>query len=269
MGKLLARAGFPVLFVAGRRLSAARQAARFIGSGRPVRLGARDLAEAPVFLVTVSDAALHDVTLSLAEQVDRWRGKIVLHTCGSVGVEVLEPLRRRGAAVGALHPFQTIPSARVGVRNLRGGFWAVEGDLPARKIAREWVKALEGKSFKVRPSQRTLYHLSAFLVCPTVVTLMDGSRRLLRRSGVPARIVRPMLGQFVGETVRNFVELGGRKALSGPAVRGDWVTIRRHLRALRRAAPELVPAYRALLRIMLQLAGREAPRRAKPRRHAP
>src|SRR2546428_12122088 len=104
MGKLLARAGFPVLFVAGRRLSAAWQAARFIGGGRPVRLGARDLAEAPVFLGTGSDAALHDVALSLAEQGGRWRGKIVLDTCGSVGGGVLAPLRRRGAPGGGVPP---------------------------------------------------------------------------------------------------------------------------------------------------------------------
>ena len=64
-----------------------------------------------------------------------------------------------------------------------------------------------------------------------------------------------MLRQFVTETAKNFAELGARRALTGPAVRGDWATIRRHLTALRRPAPDFVPVYQSLLTAMLTLAG--------------
>jgi len=76
---------------------------------------------------------------------------------------------------------------------------------------------------------------------------------------VPASIARPMLGQFVAETVRSFVKLGGRRALTGPVARRDWTTIRRHLGVLRRVSPDLVPLYSALVRAMLPLAGKRAP----------
>ena len=66
-----------------------------------------------------------------------------------------------------------------------------------------------------------------------------------------------MLGQFVSETVKNFVEVGGKGALTGPASRGDWSTINRHRAALRRVSPDLLPAYEALLRLMLRLSGRQ------------
>ena len=58
----------------------------------------------------------------------------------------------------------------------------------------------------------------------------------------------------MAETAKNFADLGAR-ALTGPAVRGDWATIRRHQAALGRAAPEFVPVYQALLKAMLRLAG--------------
>ncbi len=275
MGKLLRRAGYPVRFVAARRPAAARRAVRFIGGGRPVGLRTSELANASVILVTTSDAAIASVAQHLASLRDDWSGKVVLHTCGSLSSGVVRgkfgrrsdlgnpgdfrALRRRGAAVGSLHPFQTIPNPAAGVRNLVGCFWAVEGDPAARRVASAWVKALRGVTFQVRSSQRTLYHLSAFLVCPTIVTLMDQSLRLLERSGVPAGIARPMLGKFVAETAKNCAELGARRALTGPAARGDWPTIRRHLMALRRVSPGVIPVYTALLRAMLRLIGRRPP----------
>jgi predicted short-subunit dehydrogenase-like oxidoreductase (DUF2520 family) len=260
MGRLLRRAGIPVLLVAARRPAAARRAVKFIGGGRPVGLDSGSLQEASVLLLATSDAALAPLARALAARRTGWKGKVVLHTSGSVPSEILAPLRRRGAAVGSIHPYQTIPSPAAGLRNLLGGFWGVEGDAAARRVALQWVSLLRGTAFPVRASQKTLYHASAFLVCPTLLTLMDHSARLLHCAGVPERVVRPMLSRFVAETVNSFRELGARQALTGPVARGDWAVIRRHLRALRRQAPHILPVYRALLRDMARLAGLRLPR---------
>lgn len=260
LGKLLASAGVPVLYVAGRRLKAARAGVHFIGRGEPTCLDDYRLAEASVIVLTTADSAYTEVAQRLATLRRNWSGKVVLHTCGSLPSSVLRPLKRRGAAIGSLHPFQTIPNPTAGVRNLKGCFWAVEGDAPAVAVAKRWVKAFGGTAFRVRPTRKTLYHAAAFLVSPTLVTLMNQSVRFLRLSGVPARFAWPMLGQFVSETVRNFMNLRGRRALTGPAVRGDWTTIQRHIRALKRTCPEFLPVYREMLRAMLRLSGRRMPR---------
>ena len=260
MGKLLHREGFRVRFIVARRKPAAQRAVKFIGGGRPVAMNSPEIAQVPIVLLTTSDAALSSVAEHLAGlQVD-WKGKVVLHTSGSLPASVLSPLRRRGAAIGSVHPYQTIPSAAAGLRNLPGAYWAIEGDAAACQVATRWVKTLGGVAFRVHPSRKVLYHASAFLVCPTLVTLMDHSLRLLRHSGVPEKIARPMLARFVSETVRNFEQMGGRRSLTGPAVRGDWPVIRKHLHALRRISPDVVPIYLELLRAMLRLAGRRPPR---------
>jgi predicted short-subunit dehydrogenase-like oxidoreductase (DUF2520 family) len=258
MGRLLAGSRVPVAFIAARQLAAARRAVEFIGQGIPTGPSDPRLLTASVLLITTSDSAIGEVARQLARLGNgrnAWRGKVVLHTCGSLPSQVLEPLKLRGAAIGSMHPFQTVPSPQAGVRNLRGGFWALEGDPQARSVARQWVKLWGGVAFRVRPGQKTLYHLSAFLVCPTVVTLMAKASRLLKQAGVPDRISRPMLAQFVCETARNFAKLGARQALTGPAVRGDWATIRRHRAALRKSAPGFLPVYQSLLKAMLALAG--------------
>jgi predicted short-subunit dehydrogenase-like oxidoreductase (DUF2520 family) len=274
LGKLLAEAGFPVTFVVARRLEVALRAARFIGRGRAVRFSETDQwMKAQVVLLTVTDAALPEVIEYVADPLayrgdksrlhlshfSQWAGKVVLHTCGSLPSSVLRPLKHRGAVIGSLHPFQTIPDPATGFRTLRSCLWAIEGDRKAVRVAAQWIRALRGKAFRVRPERKTDYHLAAFLVCPTVVTLMDQSLRLLKGSGVPPRVARPMLSQFVAQTARNFAALGARRALTGPAARGDWSTIHRHVAVLRRSSPQVLPVYAALVRAMSGIAKRKVP----------
>lgn len=255
MGRALREAGIPIQFVAARRIEKARRAVRFIGGGKATTLDCSRLAEAEVILIATTDSAIESVARRVALGQEDWRKHIVLHTCGSLPASLLEPFKERGAAIGSLHPYQTVATPRAGACSLVGCYWAVEGDPRAKELARRWVKKLQGTAFDIAAKAKPLYHLSAFLVCPTVVALLEHSDRLLRQAGVPGKVVRPMLTQFVWETARNFSVLGGRKALTGPAVRGDWETLEKHVAQLRRFAPEVVPAYRELLGLMLRLAG--------------
>jgi predicted short-subunit dehydrogenase-like oxidoreductase (DUF2520 family) len=292
LGKLLSRAGVRIEWIAARRLSAARSAARFIGSGRAVPLpvvvqasslpvvvhasqraarqdartttGIADLNAARILLLTTSDSALPEVARLLAAQRKDWDECIVLHTSGAwpAGGEssVLQPFRRGGASAASLHPLQTVPSREAGVRNLFGCFWAVEGDPTAVGLARRWVRLLHGHALTITPRRKPAYHAAAVIACAGVVTLMESAERLMSLSGVERSQARKMLAGFVSESAANFGRLGGRRSLTGPASRGDWATIRKHQAALRREAPDLVPLYRELLRSMLKLAGQQ-PRR--------
>ncbi|HEV2175765.1 MAG TPA: DUF2520 domain-containing protein [Terriglobia bacterium] len=264
LGTLLAAAGFPIRYVAARRPAAARAAVRFIGAGRPVPIDSPELAEARIILITTSDAAIEPVARALAALRRSWRGRIVLHTCGSLPGSgpgsPLARLERLGASTGSFHPFQTVPNAAAGVVSLVGSYWGIDGRPAAVKVARRWAKALGGVAFAVKPGRKTLYHVSAFLVSPTLVTLLEQSERLLKLAGVPRKVARPMLARFVAETVKSVAEMGPRRALTGPAARGDWETLRRHLEALRRHAPEVIPVYVALARAMVRLTGKNPPR---------
>lgn len=263
IGRLLADRGVRITAVVARRLSRARQAARFIGAGKAMTLADPDVAGADLILITTSDAAISEVAWRLARvrpAKGDWRGSVVLHTSGALPAAALKPLADRGAAIGSMHPFQTVPSAALGVRDLPGSAWSIEGDARARRLAGRLVKALGGRAFRLPPESKVLYHAAAFLACAGVVTLMDQSARLLEKSGVPRRMIRLMLARFVEQTALNFGALGARRALTGPAVRGDWTTMRRHLDALGRSSPQAAPVYTALVREMLRLAGYRPPR---------
>ena len=283
LGRLLAEAGIPIGWVAARRIDSAFKGTEFIGRGKPVWSTDPEALEASVILLTTADAAIEPLAKSFAARLTGepapvgtrggevgeagrrarvfrpWKGKVVLHTCGSLSSDVLAPLKQLGAAVGSLHPFQTVPSPEAGLRSLKGCYWGVEGDTAALRVMRRWVKLLGGKEFLVRADRKALYHAAAFLVCPTVVTLMERSASLLAKAGVPERISRPMLAAFVAETAGNFLALGPQHSLTGPVARRDWPTVKLHLAALREFAPDVVPVYTELVRDMLRLAGRRAP----------
>jgi predicted short-subunit dehydrogenase-like oxidoreductase (DUF2520 family) len=263
LGRILSLAGVRIGWVAARELASARRAARFIGSGRAVTIDSPDLAGAGVLLITTSDSALAEVALTLAKLRSNWRDVILLHTSGAWPAggreSLLQPLRQRGAGAASLHPLMTVPSAKAGVRNLIGCWWAIEGDPQAVRLARRWVRALRGTAFILQPQRKPAYHAAAVIACAGVVTLMESSRRLLERCGVAPSRARRMLEGFVTETAKSFAALGARRALTGPAVRGDWATIRGHLAALEREAPELVPLYKELLNSMLSLSGKRLP----------
>ena len=265
LGHLLTLSGVSVGWVAARKLESARRATRFIGSGRAVALDSPHLASAGVLLITTSDSALAEVARSLAKLRRNWRGVVVLHTSGAWPAggkdSVFHPLRQRGAAAASLHPLQTVPSAKAGVRNLIGCSWAIEGDPQGVKLARRWVRALRGTAFNLQPQRKAAYHAAAVIACAGVVVLMESSRRLLERCGVAPKSARRMLEGFVKETAGNYAALGAGRALTGPAVRGDWTTVRKHLAALKMETPELVPLYRELLNSMLSLSGRRLPAR--------
>lgn len=263
MGRLLMLAGVPVGWVAARRVAAARRATSFIGAGCAMTLDSPDLVSAGVLLITTSDSAVAEVSLALAKRRHNWKGVIVLHTSGAWpagGMEsVLQPFRERGGSAASLHPLQTVPSAEAGLLNLIGCSWAIEGDPQGVKLARRWVRALRGTAFTLRPQRKAAYHAAAVIACAGVVTLMESSRRLLQHCGVAPNRARHMLEGFVTETAKNFATLGARRALTGPAVRGDWTTVRKHLAALKKTAPDLVPLYEELLQSMLRLSGKRLP----------
>jgi predicted short-subunit dehydrogenase-like oxidoreductase (DUF2520 family) len=223
-------------------------------------LDSPELAKAAVFLITTSDTALPEVAKSLARLRDDWRGAVVLHTSGAWpaggAASVLDAFRKRGASAGSLHPLATVPSREAGVRNLKGCFWALEGDRAAVQLARRWARMLDGRSFVIDPDRKAAYHAAAVIACAGVVTLMETARRLFERCGVSPKEARKMLQGFVSGTARSFNDLGVPRALTGPAVRGDWATVRRHLAVLGQEAPGTPSLYRELMRQMLALTGK-------------
>ena len=240
LGRLLQEAGAPVRSVASRTPSQAASAAAFIGPGvQPLSYSELALRASHV-LVCVPDSAIERVAQAMAG----FHG-VALHTCGAKGPEALESLRARGAAVGVMHPLQTVADAASGVSSLRGVAFAVSGDAAAVRWAGEIAKAAGGRTMHIADGSRPLYHAAAVMASNYIVALLEAARELLVAAGIEPGEALAALGPLARQSLENTLRAGPAAALTGPIERGDAGTIAAHLRALESVPESTRTLYRA------------------------
>jgi predicted short-subunit dehydrogenase-like oxidoreductase (DUF2520 family) len=132
------------------------------------------------------------------------------------------------------------------VDRVPGIHWFHEGE--GRDEARSMVALWRGTCHALAPGGKALYHAGAAIVSNHAVALFADATRLLAAAGVPPDEARPALAALLAGTAANLAAVGVPAALTGPVARGDVVTVRSHVAALRAAAPDLLDAYRALAR---------------------
>jgi predicted short-subunit dehydrogenase-like oxidoreductase (DUF2520 family) len=252
LGRLLRVRGEPVVAVAGRNAGHTARAAEFAGVAA---VSLRQLPErAGRILIAVSDTAVADVAQTLARA--GWNRGVALHTCGSSGGEILEPLVRAGVACGVLHPLQTVATPEAGVNALPGSAFAVCGDPAAVAWGERIIKLLGGTVLQVAPGSMPVYHAAAVMASNYVAGLIDAAAILMRAAGIDEKAALDALGPLIYAGVANALALGPEKALTGPIERGDADTVRRHLRSLAAAPPSVSGLYRSAGLHVLEVARR-------------
>ncbi len=244
----LREAGYRIESVIARRgesLTRARRLARQVRS-RAVLI-AEDV-KARVLWLCVPDSEIARVASSLAERF-QGQGKIVFHSSGALGSETLEPLRRKGAAVASVHPLMTfVQGSRP---SLAGVSFAIEGDPAAARGARGIVRDLGGESYAISRKEKNAYHAWGTFASPLLTALLATTEQVAGFGGVTKKAARQRMLPILLQTVRNYGTFGAAAGFSGPIVRGDVETVRRHLEVLRSAGvPRQV--YGALARAALE-----------------
>lgn len=190
-----------------------------------------------VILLCVPDDALSDVARSLPASPTR----VVAHCAGSRTLDVLAPHPR----VGSLHPLVALPDATIGAARLRAATYCVAGD----DLVRDLVASLGGRSFSLRDDQRAAYHATACVAANHLVTLLGHVERLANAAGLELADFLPLAESALADAAA----VGPVAALTGPASRGDLVTIDAHLQAI---PDEERATYVALANAALTLAER-------------
>ncbi len=78
------------------------------------------------------------------------------------------------------------------------------------------------------------------------MALESAALKLAEAAGIGQADAMQALLPLIKGTVGNIERVGIPQALTGPIARGDVGTIRRHLEAIGRKVPELLPLYKAL-----------------------
>jgi predicted short-subunit dehydrogenase-like oxidoreductase (DUF2520 family) len=245
----LQAAGFRISEIVSRKGRASRQRARMLAR----RVGARatQLVNAEFSADVVWLCVPDDETRSCAEAIAGadWRGKTVLHSSGALTSDELAPLRSQGARAASVHPMMTF--VRGVTPSLRGVGFAVEGDREAVGVARKVVAALGGETFRIAKKDKSAYHAWGTFASPLLTALLAISERVAGAAGVRRKVARRWMLPIVRQTVENYAKQGASRGFSGPIVRGDVATIRKHLKVLRRV-PTASEVYLALARAAIR-----------------
>jgi predicted short-subunit dehydrogenase-like oxidoreductase (DUF2520 family) len=242
LGLALSRAGWPVRAVASRDEG---RRDRF----RSLVPGARGFAEATALLDEVELIVLavpDDAIPALAADLRMYSGQAMIHTSGALGAEVLDPARAAGTQVGAFHPLVAFADTERAVAALQGATIAIEGDDELASLLATMAEAIGATAVRLTPGTKAAYHAAAMLAAGGFVALLDAIAELGAVAGLDERGAVAIYGGLVEQTLGNARALGIARSLTGPMVRGDVGTIRRHLEALSAHAPDVLPLYRAI-----------------------
>ncbi|GAC1635274.1 MAG: DUF2520 domain-containing protein [Candidatus Acidiferrum sp.] len=234
--------------VVTRSMPCARRAVRFIGKGQPFAGISSQSLTPPNILIATPDSAIPRVAEELAQLgKDDWKGKIVLHTSGAIASSVLDPIRAFGASIGSMHPLQTFSG--IGVPSLEGKVFAIEGDPPALRLARQMIRSLGGHVLQLPASGKSAYHAAASMAAGQVLAVLEAATTTLMSLGITRRDAVRALLPLTRQVLDNFERLGSRAAWTGPLAREDFGVIAAHLVALGKFPAEYAAAYEHLNRL--------------------
>lgn len=252
----LRAAGYDLVAV-NARSEEAQERAEVMLPGVPNKSAADVAKESDVVILAVPDSQIQKVARDLVSQEALRPGQVVVHLWGGGGLETLAPVLEAGATPIAIHPAMTFTGTSLDVSRLEDCPMAYTAQPLAVPVAQSLIASMGGDPFAVAEEDRPAYHAALVHAANHLVTLVNEGVDILANLGVdePAEVLGPL--------VRTALERGlleGWSGLTGPASRGDWETVKKHLEALQER-PELAsvaPSYKAMA---------EATRRAviKPR----
>lgn len=182
-------------------------------------------------LIAVRDDVIADVAAAVTLQ-----RAILVHTAGSVSLEVLSSHRR----IGVFYPFQTFSKGRqLDVAQIP--FCLEAGDPETLDQLKMLVESLDATHHELNSAERKALHVAAVFACNFTNHLYALASELLREKGMPFDLLKPL----IEETAGKIKERDPLEAQTGPAVRNDLKVINEHLKLLQ-DKPEFREVYRLL-----------------------
>lgn len=230
----------PALLKAGLELcqiySRTPEAARELGMKTGITYTADVFAIYPdcdIYIFCVSDDAL----ISLYKSIRINKNALILHTSGSLAMEIFKPFAAR---YGVLYPLQTFTKKR----NLDFGEipLCIEASAPeALQTVKDIARAMSNRVEEVSSEKRKHLHLAAVFANNFSNHLYEIAGRMLEREGFDFNILRPL----IFETAHKVMLMPPDQAQTGPARRGDEGILNMH-RSILRSNKKLLNIYNLL-----------------------
>lgn len=208
--------GFDVVQVYARNEERGRTLAAMVGT----QWSHSELAEADLYIISVSDSAVAEVAASLPIP----EGAVVAHTTGCSPMEALAPHKHRAV----LYPFQTFSSGRQ--VDFTKGYIFLEGATDhALEVVEEVACRLTERVALADGARRAVIHLSGVFSSNFVNAMYENAAEVLAKEGLPFDVIAPVIAETAAKALAT---RNPRAVQTGPARRGDMPTLERHRKML-------------------------------------
>lgn len=229
----------------------ARRASKIIGQGRATTDPVKALKDSELIFICVPDSRIAGVVEQLL-QTDV-KNKYIFHTSGAHPSSLLHPLAEAGARVGSFHPVQTFATEIPDDDVFRGIFVGLEGQPEAVNLGLKLARDLGSQVILLAPEDKPAYHLACSISSNFLVVLLSEIKEITQTFGLDEKTTLDILIPLLKKTLHNVKKLGIEESLTGPVVRGDVETVKKHL-DITSGFPGLDRVYRAMALEALKIA---------------
>jgi predicted short-subunit dehydrogenase-like oxidoreductase (DUF2520 family) len=235
----LSENSYEVVAVASRRYASAEKLAKIIKGCEAFETNQSVADIADVVFITTPDAVISEI----ASTVQWHKGQSVVHCSGADSAESLRPARQMGASTGVFHPLQTLANVKQAIVNIPSSTFAIEAEEPLLTTLKEMAESLNCRWIELKAEDRVIYHAAAVIASNYLVTLVKLADDLWETFGIPREQATQALLPLLKGTLNNIENIGIPQALTGPIARGDIDTVKKHIIALQKEAPDTMSTY--------------------------
>lgn len=181
-----------------------------------------------IIFICTNDDEIKNVCQYIDKNISDLRNKTFIHFSGLKTSDVFEPLRKKGAIGASFHPLTTF-ATKESEDALCGIVFGFEGD-ECGDVMKHILKDYDPRIISITKAQKTCYHAAAVISSNLLCALLDISDKMLKEIGLTEGIT--LHKALIQTAVNNVFKDGTHNALTGPAKRGDLVTIKDHLAVL-------------------------------------
>jgi predicted short-subunit dehydrogenase-like oxidoreductase (DUF2520 family) len=168
--------------------------------------------------------AVKDDAIPLLAKKLKLKDQLVVHTSGSVAMNVLRPASDN---IGVLYPLQTFSIGRP--VNWRKVPLCLEvNSKPGKVLLEKIARRVSHELVWINTEERKSLHLAAVFAANFSNHMYVIAENLLRKKKIPFSLLHPL----ILETAHKATDLGPAQAQTGPASRKDTKTIKKHLKML-------------------------------------
>lgn len=203
-----------------------------------------------IIFVTVTDTAISEVWNGL--QKYDLHNKIICHCSGSLSSDIFVGTDKD--MVCSVHPMLAFNSKHTSEENISNAYFTLEGGKTAVDRLSRILSKCSNNFRIIKKENKVLYHAAACFASNFVVAVCEKAEELLSECGFDRQSAHDALTPLMSGNMENIINAGTRQAITGPAIRGDMITIQKHLDKL---DDETKDIYKGLTNIILDMKSEE------------